>query len=433
MSTLSEALHRRVGRARRAAVEATRARDRADAAAGAAADLAGAAADQEDSARSAAVEAGLSPEALLLDDDERRVAAGVSEELPFGTRGPTSRRGPLRSGFTMTTGGLLAVAGGYALLTIRHQLVLLLISLFVAIGLDPAVRFLVRRGLSRRVSVAVVSLTALALLVGFVASVAAPLSGEATALIDAAPDYLQQLQDRSSTLGRLNAQLHLTERAQTLARDGVGTSTAGSLLEVGTRVAAGIFDTVVVLVLIVYFLADLPRITAAAYRLAPRHRRPRVGLLGDAIIDRVGGYVLGNVATSVIAAAFTFVALLLLHVPYALVLAVVVGVLDLVPLVGSTIGGVIAAVVALGAVDLTAAIWVIVFTLAYRLLADYAINPVVLRRTVDVSPLVTVVAVIIGGGLLGIVGALIAVPMAAGIQLLLTEVVYPQRDSEVGP
>ena len=110
----------------------------------------------------------------------------------------------------------------------------------------------------------------------------------------------------------------------------------------------------VVLVLIVYFLADLPRITAAAYRLAPRHRRPRVGLLGDAIIDRVGGYVLGNVATSVIASAFTFVALPLLHVPYALVLAVVVGVLDLVPLVGSTIGGAIAAVVALGAVGVAA-------------------------------------------------------------------------------
>lgn len=191
-------------------------------------------------------------------------------------------------------GALLAVLLGYALLAVRHQLILLLIAAFVAIGLDPAVRFLQRRGLSRRLGVVLVSIGALGLLVGFVAAVAAPLSREAGSLIDAAPGYLDQLKDRNSTLGRLNMQLHLTERAQTLADQGLGVQTAGSLLSVGSKVAAGVFDTVVVLVLIVYFLADLPRISAAFYRLAPRHRRPRVGLLGDEIIARVGGYVLGT-------------------------------------------------------------------------------------------------------------------------------------------
>lgn len=381
----------------------------------------------------AALGAGLPAEALLLDQQARRVAAGATREQPYGTPGAAGRRGPVRTGFSLTTGGLLAVLVAYGLVTVGHQLLLLLVSLFVAIGLDPAVRFGVRRGLSRKVAVALVSLVSLGLLVAFVASLAAPLGREISALINATPGYLQQLQDGSSALGRINAQLHLTERAQALATDGLGNGTASSLFEVGSAVAAGIFDTVIVLVLIVYFLADLPRITAAVYRLAPHHRRPRVVLLGDAIVARVGGYVLGNVTTSVIAFFFSYIVFIVLHLPYALVLAVLVGVLDLVPLVGSTIGGAVAALVALATQGTATAVIVIVFTLVYRLVADYLINPVVLRRTVDVSPLVTVVAVVIGGGLLGIVGALVAVPAAAAVQLLMTEVLYPQRDEQLAP
>ncbi|MCU1693256.1 MAG: rane protein yrrI [Frankiales bacterium] len=422
-------LAQRLGDRRAASQQAARAARAIDTA-----DLAAARAGREvEEAASAAVDAGLPPDALLLDEQERRVAAGATEAQPYGNRGVAGTRGPVKTGFAVTAGALLAVGSAYALVTVRHQLVLLLISLFVAIGLDPAVRFFVRRGLSRSLSVALVSLLTLALLVGFLASLAAPLSREIASLIDATPGYLQQLQDRSSTLGRVNEQLHLTERAQALASEGFGGDTAGNLLEVGSAVAAGIFDTVIVLVLIVYFLADLPRITHAAYRLAPRHRRPRVGLLGDAIVARVGGYVLGNVATSVIAFFFTYVVLVVLDLPYALVLATLVGVLDLVPLVGSTIGGAIAALVALSTQGTTAAVVVVVFTFVYRLVADYLINPVVLRRTVDVSPLVTVIAVVIGGGLLGVVGALVAVPTAAAVQLLLTEVVYPQRDAQVAP
>lgn len=423
-----------LGAARRRVATAHDSLDRADAAASEAARLAGRAEDEVQGAVSAAVEAGLPPDALLLDEQERRIAAGASEEQPFGVAATSSRRrGPLATGFMVTVGVLLAVALGLAVRAIEHQLLLLLVAAFVAIGLDPLVAFLLRRGVSRGWAVALVSVLGLALLGGFLASIAAPLSKEVTALIDAFPGYLQDLQDRSSTLGRLNAQLHLTERAQALAREGIGTQTAGDLLAVGSRVASGVFDTVIVIVLIIYFLADLPRITAAGYRLVPRHRRPRVGLLGDAILARVGGYVLGNVATSIIATVATLVVLELLHVPYALVLAVLVGVLDLVPLVGSTIGGAIAALVALGAVGVTQAVVIVVFTIVYRLVADYAINPVVLRRTVDVSPLVTVVAVVIGGGLLGVVGALVAVPAAAAIQLLLTEVVYPRRDAQITP
>ena len=124
----------------------------------------------------------------------------------------------------------------------------------------------------------------------------------------------------------------------------------------------------------------------------------------------------------------SYVLLLILGVPYALVLSVLTGVLDLVPLVGSSIAGVLVALVALATVSPTAALITVAFHVVYRLFEDYLLNPRVLRKTVDVSPLVTIVAVILGGSLLGIVGALIAVPAAAAVQLVLVEVVYPARD-----
>jgi len=141
--------------------------------------------------------------------------------------------------------------------------------------------------------------------------------------------------------------------------------------------------------------------------------------------------VLGNVATSVVAIVTSYILLLILGVPYALVLSVLTGILDLIPLVGSSVAGVIVALVALATVSPTASLITVVFHVIYRVFEDYLLNPRVLRRTVDVSPLVTIVAVILGGALLGIVGALVAVPAAAAVQLILTEVVYPVRDRAV--
>ncbi|MCW3040239.1 MAG: hypothetical protein JWM31_2144 [Solirubrobacterales bacterium] len=365
---------------------------------------------------------------LLLEEQSRRTAAQVSEDRPFGVPGrPVGQGSPLRHGFVFAAGGLLAYGLARAVVTVEHELLLVLLAAFVAIGLDPVAGFLVRRGLRRSVAVAVIAVVALGAVGGFVAAAVPPLTGEASQLVDEAPHYAKQLKDKHTTLGRLNLRFHLTDKVNKQVSGG-GSSAAGGLLQVGGVVLSATFETVVVFVLIIYFLADLEAIKHAIYRLFPRHRRPRVGLLGDEVIARVGGYVLGNVFTSIVATIGNYVVLLLLGVPYALVLSVLVGVLDLVPLVGSTVGGAIVGLVALATVGTTAAVITIVYHVVYRLLEDYVLNPRVLRRTVDVKPVVTVLAVLIGGALLGIIGALIAVPAAAAIQLILTEVVYPARD-----
>lgn len=386
------------------------------------------AAEEARVAEQEAVAAAEEADVLLLDDEAQRLAARATAERPFGLPGrPMDASSPLRAGFLFTVGGLLAYGLARAVSTVEHELLLVLLAAFVAIGLDPVAGFLVRRGMRRGWAVALIALVVLGAVGGFVAAAAPPLGREATQLVDQAPHYVHELKDKHSTLGKLNLRFHLVDRAQQQVSSGSG-GAAGGLLQVGSTVLSATFETVIVLVLVIYFLADFAAIKAALYRLLPRHRRPRAGLLGDEVVARVGGYVLGNVFTSLVAIVGNYVVLLLLGVPYALVLSVLVGILDLVPLVGSTVGGAIVALVALATVSGTAAIITIVYHIVYRLFEDYLLNPRVLRRTVDVKPVVTVLAVLIGGALLGIIGALIAVPTAAAIQLYVTEVVYPSRD-----
>jgi predicted PurR-regulated permease PerM len=183
-----------------------------------------------------------------------------------------------------------------------------------------------------------------------------------------------------------------------------------------------------VVVLTIYFLADMPRVTRTFYRLVPKSRRARAGLLIDEIFARVGGFVLGNVITSVIAGVGTFVWLEIFNVPYPLLLSVFVGFMDLIPIVGSTVAGIVVSLVAL-TVSIPIAIATAIFYVVYRNLEDYLITPKVMNRTVKVSGLVTVIAVVIGGALLGIIGALVAIPVAAAIKLVLDETAFPRLDA----
>ena len=184
---------------------------------------------------------------------------------------------------------------------------------------------------------------------------------------------------------------------------------------------------ILVLIVSIYLLADLPRVKRGLYQLAPQSRRPRMVLLTDEIMARIGGYVLGNLLTSFIAGFGTWAWALALGIPYALLLGLLVALLDLIPVVGSTIGGVIVALIAL-TVSLTLAIATIVFYFVYRFLEDYLLTPKIMARTVKVPGLLTVVATVIGGTLFGIIGALIGIPVAAAIKLLLEETVIPHLD-----
>lgn len=363
-----------------------------------------------------------------IPEAEATAARISTADRPLGRLGARFDR---RSPFFIGAAGAAGVACTYAvvrlLITASPVLVLIGLALFLALGLDPVASWLVAHRLSRWLAVTIVFTTALALTVGFFAVAIPPLVTQGRELIDRAPDYLRQLQDHSSVVGRLNDRFHLQDRLASAA-GGNGQAIVGDAVTAGTAVVGALGKIVILAVLTVYFLANLPQIRATGYRLIPHSRRPRAILIGDQILAKVGAYVLGNVLISVIAGIATAIWLLVFGVPYALFLGVFVALLDLVPVVGSTIAGIVVAAVAL-TVSLPVCIATAVFFIAFRLAEDYLLVPRIIGRTVHVPALTTVVAVLIGGTLLGIVGALVAIPVAAAFHLLAEEILFPRLDA----
>ena len=177
-----------------------------------------------------------------------------------------------------------------------------------------------------------------------------------------------------------------------------------------------------------FFQTPLPSITGFMYRLAPRTRRARVALLGDEILSRIGGYVAGNVLISIIAGVTSYIFLLIVNVPYAIALALLVAITDLIPLIGATIGAVLVTAIAF-----FSGFWIgiasAIFFLIYQQVENYVIQPRVMKKSVDVQPAVTVIAALLGGALLGVIGALLAIPTAAALALILREVVMPRQEN----
>lgn len=368
---------------------------------------------------------------VILDRIQARAAteAGVSEKHEYGRMGPPfSRESPFFVGLFGAFGVAVAFALAWTFVAVGSVLTLLGVAFLIAVGLDPAVTWLARCGLPRWLAVIVVlvlTLGSIFLLIALALPVAVT---QGTQLADNLPRYLQDLKNPHSTLGKLNAKYEVITKLQQLVSKGNGSSVTGSVVGVGKAVLGAVYSFLVVLVVSVYLLADMPRFKRAIYQLAPRSRRARMILLTDEILARVGGYVLGNLAISVISAVGTAVWALAVGIPYPLLLGLLVGLLDLIPIVGSTVGGVIVSLVALAAVSLIVAISTAAFYLIYRFLEDYLLTPRIMNRTVKVPGLVTVVAVIFGGALLGIVGALVAIPVAAGVKLLLEELAAPRLD-----
>lgn len=364
----------------------------------------------------------------LLLDREARVEA-IEGDGQFGRPGRRfDRRSPFWIGLTGGLGVGAAFALAWSVVTAREILLLILLALVIAIGLEPLVALLHRHRVPRPLAVVVVSLTTLGVFAGFLALAIPPLVDEVNNLIKLAPHYLETLNNRSSFLGHLNHHYHLVSHLKSALSKGGLTSITSGVLGAGVLVVGVVTGVLVVVVLTIYFLADMPRVTRTIYRLVPHSRRARAGLLIDEVFARVGGYVLGNVITSVIAGVGTLVWLEVWSVPYPLLLSAFVALMDLIPIVGSTVAGIVVSLVAL-TVSWPVALGTAAFYIVYRNLEDYLITPRVMNRTVQVSGLVTVIAVLVGGTLLGIIGALIAIPTAAAIKLMVEEVSYPRLDA----
>jgi predicted PurR-regulated permease PerM len=352
----------------------------------------------------------------------------AEEGLRFGLPGlPVSRNHPFYLGLVGAFGVLVALGIAEVLASLASVLTLMAAALFIALGLDPLVQVLQRRGLSRGGAVAVVFLGVLLVFVGFIASVVPPLITQGTELINQLPLLVERLgglrflRDLDEEYGIIS---NLSDKLQD---SGTVFDIFGGVLGAGVAVVSGVFSAFTVLVLTLYFLASLRSMTEAAYRLVPSSRRDRVRLLSDEIIRRVGGYVAGQVGVATINGVLTYILVTILGLPYGLVLAITVALFGLIPLIGATIGALVVILVALFD-SLTTGIIVTVYYVIYQQVENYYIAPRIMSRTVAVPGAVAVIAALAGGTLLGVLGALIAIPIAAGVLLIVKEVVEPRMD-----
>jgi len=357
-----------------------------------------------------------------------RVEAELSDTAgSLGVPGrPFDRRSPFFMGFT----GALGVAVAYILVRgivdIVSVLVIIGISLFVAVGLNPALEWLMQHGFSRGQAVIAVTFAFLCVIAAFAAAAVPPIAHEIHALTVNYPRYKADLVSGKGWAGRLVTDLRLTKYLKGSAT--LKFPIAGGVLGAGRVVLSLGVATVSVVALTVYFLIALPAVQHLWLSLVPGSRRERVRLLTDEVFDRVGGYMLGNLLTSLVSGVLTFVWLVAFGVPYPLLLGLFVALFDLIPMVGSTIAGIVVSLVALTR-GLPVAIGTAAFYVAYRFLEDYLLNPRVMKHTVRVSPGLTILATLIGASLLGLIGALVAIPVAATIYMIVEETVVPRQDA----
>ena len=326
---------------------------------------------------------------------------------------------------------LVSVVALYLVYLLRQPIGWLVLAGFIAIAASGPVRFLERR-LRRGLAITIVYLGVILLPFLIGAVLVPPIVDQANNLADNAPQYAQDLKEtvqNNKTLRNLDKKYDLTdkitEQAEKLPAK-VGDA-AGVLADVGAGIVSSIFAGVTILILSIFMVGAAPRWRDAFVRLQPHHRARALNRLFDRIGSAVGGYVRGALLQAVIAGVASWIVLEILGVPYPVALALVIALLDLVPLVGATLGAVLVGVVTLFNDFPTATIVWAVWSVIYQQVENTVIQPRIQSRAVEVEPFVVLVAVLFGSALFGVFGALLAIPAAATIQIAIYEYVLYRR------
>ena len=336
---------------------------------------------------------------------------------------------PFRIGFVGALGVLVAYGLAQALIAAQSVVILVVVALFVALGLDPLVRRLVRVGLKRGLAILVV-LVGLLVVLALVLYATIPLFiAQVAGLVDAAPGILQETL-RNPQVNALNERYQVISRAQEFISSGALLQGAfGSVLGAASAVLGAVFSGFTLLILALYFLVSLPQLRNAVVHLSPASRRARAGYLTDQIFLRISAYISGTFVVALIAGVLSYIFLLIVGLgEFALALAVLVAVLDIIPLIGATLGAVVVVIIGFTQSP-TVGIACLVFYAIYQQFENYVVQPRVFKRAVDVPGALVVIAALVGGSLLGITGALLAVPVAAVALLILREVAQPRLDA----
>jgi len=317
-----------------------------------------------------------------------------------------------------------AVAALFLLGTLRGILLLIVASFVLAIGFQPAISWFERRGMRRGLGLALVLMSVLVVVGGLMALAVPLIASQAGEILDQFPVLIERLQAGDGLVARLAGLVDVDRITTDAAAD------PATAFEVVGSVAGFAFNFLTVLLVTPYFAMSMPEIKRWLVRLLrPRHREDFLGLLGEST-DLMANFIVGNLVVSVIAGVVTWVGLTLIGVPYASALAAWVAITDLVPVLGALLGAAgVAAVAFVEAPDTL--LWAMLLLVVYQQVENFLIAPKVMNRAVDLSPATVIIALMVGGSLAGLIGALLALPLAALIKIIVEGYIVQERLDKV--
>jgi putative heme transporter len=330
-------------------------------------------------------------------------------------------------------GVLTALVIGGAITTLANVITYIFAAVFLALGLDPLVSSLEKLKLPRPLAVLTVIVGLLGFLALMVWALAPALITQSTNFLATAPDLLQDI-TKIPLVVSLDEQLGgavgsaLANAGVFLSDSSNWPSLVGGVVQVGISLFNGAFGFLIIVVLTVFFLASLDGFKASLTKLVPASKRERYTKISQQVSTSVGRYVIGQVSVAALNATLAFVAMSIVGLPFALVLAFIVFLLAIIPLVGSVTGAALVVIVAL-AVNPTSAIVLAVYFLIYLQIEAYVVSPRVMKVAVSVPAPIVVIAALSGGALLGILGALVAIPFAASVIFIVREIFIPRQNS----
>jgi predicted PurR-regulated permease PerM len=330
-------------------------------------------------------------------------------------------------------GVLTALVIGGAVATLANVITYIFAAVFLALGLDPLVSSLEKLKLPRPLAVLTVIVSLLGFLALMVWALAPALITEGTNFLATAPELIRDITKIPLVVG-LDEQLGgavggaLANAGSFLSDSANWPSLVGGVVQVGISLFNGAFGFLIILVLTVFFLASLERFKASLTKLVPASNRERYTKISQQVSTSVGRYVIGQVSVAALNATLAFVAMSVVGLPFALVLAFIVFLLAIIPLVGSVSGAALVVIVAV-AVNPTSAIALAIYFLIYLQIEAYVVSPRVMKVAVSVPAPIVVIAALSGGALLGILGALVAIPFAASMIFIVREIFIPRQNS----
>ncbi|MFB8146188.1 AI-2E family transporter [Microbacterium sp. NPDC056003] len=360
--------------------------------------------------------------------------AELSGEAPESKTFWANLNHPFSLGLLLTLGGLVAILLGLAFWNLSTIIIYVVFALFVALGLDPVVRWFERHKVGRAWAIIIVYTVFAVIFAGVLLLVVPTLVKQITSFITDLPDLVTQFQASdfygwlTSTFGSQVGDM-VTQLKSFLANPANLATIGGGVLNFALSVGTTISGLIIVLVLSLYFLAGLPAMKVAFMQFAPARNRPKATAMTNQITDSIGAYLMGMVVLAFCNSLVAFFLHLFLGLPFPALMGVLAFLITLIPLIGSVLYWITATIIALFTGWLPALIFAIVY-LIYMQLEAYVLTPRVMNKAISVPGALVVIGAMVGGTLLGLLGALVAIPVTASILLIIKQVFIPRQDAK---